>query len=143
MIPAPLTVSFQLRPKQLRRRVKVTAPTIAPVPCEMPAEFETPDAGRIPRIARLMALAIKLDGLVRAGKIKDYTELARLGHVTTTRASQIMNLTLLAPDIQEALLFLPPLTKGRDPWKEKIVFRIAGEPLWRRQREMWEKIVSE
>ena len=61
----------------------------------------------IPRIARLMALAIRFEGLLRDGTIRDYAELARLGRVTRARMTQIMKLFDLAPDIQEQLLFLP------------------------------------
>ena len=39
----------------------------------------------IPRIARLMALAIRFEGLLRAGTIRDYVQLARLGRVTRAR----------------------------------------------------------
>ena len=60
----------------------------------------------IPRIARLMALAIRFDGLVREETIRDYAELARLGRVTRARMTQIMKLLDLAPDIQEQILFL-------------------------------------
>ena len=35
--------------------------------------------------------------------------------VTRARMTQIMNLLNLAPDIQEELLLLPPVTEGRDP----------------------------
>ena len=70
--------------------------------------------GRVPRMARLMALALRFDQLHRAGQIKDYTELARLGHVTRTRVCQVMNLLQLAPDIQEAILFLPLTERGHD-----------------------------
>ena len=45
----------------------------------------------------------------------DYADLARLAHVSLSRVSQIMNLTLLAPDIQEAILFLPATDGGRAP----------------------------
>jgi hypothetical protein len=62
----------------------------------------------IPRIARLMALAIRFQGLLREKKIRDYVELARLGRVTRARMTQIMKLLDLAPDIQEQILFLPP-----------------------------------
>ena len=51
-----------------------------------------------------MALAIKFQDMVDRGEVRDYADLARLGHVTRARMSQIMNLLLLAPDIQEALL---------------------------------------
>ncbi len=37
-------------------------------------------------------------------EVRDYADLARLGYVTRARLTQIMNLLLLAPDIQDALL---------------------------------------
>lgn len=46
----------------------------------------------IPRIARLMALAIRLEGLIRQETIRDYAEAARLGRVTRARMTQIMQL---------------------------------------------------
>ena len=61
-----------------------------------------------------MALALKFEELIRKGVVKDYAELARLGHITRARLTQIMNLTLLAPSIQEELLFLPRVERGRD-----------------------------
>lgn len=59
---------------------------------------------RIPRITRLIALAIKFQDMVDSGEVRDYADLARLGYVTRARLTQIMNLLLLAPDIQSALL---------------------------------------
>jgi hypothetical protein len=60
---------------------------------------------RVPRIARLMALAIHFDELIRSGRVRNYTELAELGHVSKTRITHIMNLTLLPARMQEKLLF--------------------------------------
>jgi len=51
-----------------------------------------------------MALAIKFQEMVDGGEVTDYADLARLGYVTRARLTQIMNLTLLAPDIQERLI---------------------------------------
>jgi hypothetical protein len=68
--------------------------------------------GQVPRVSRLMALAVRFDQLVRAGEVKDYTELASIGRVTRARMSQIMSLLCLAPDVQEEILFLPPETRG-------------------------------
>ena len=59
----------------------------------------------IPRIARLMALAIRFEGLVREERLRDYAELARLGSVTRGRMTQIMQLLHLAPDIQDSSCF--------------------------------------
>ena len=73
-----------------------------------------PPPGRIPRLTRLMALAITMQQMIRDGQVRDYAELARLGQVSRARISQIMNLLNLAPQIQEAILFLPRATKGRD-----------------------------
>ena len=112
-----------------RGRVEVKPHAPAPPP-HVPA-------GRVPRISRLMALAIRFEGMLRRGEVKDLAELARLGRVTRARATQILNLTMLAPDIQEALLFLPPVEEGRDPLKEWQVRPIAAEPVWARQRQMW------
>jgi hypothetical protein len=69
----------------------------------------------VPRIARLMALALRFEQLVRTGAVRDYAELARLGQVSRARLTQVMNLLHLAPDIQEAILFLPRVLSGRDP----------------------------
>lgn len=98
------------------------------------------EPGRIPRIARLMALAIRFDRLIRDGVVADYAELARLGHVTRARVTQIMNLLMLAPDIQEAILFLPRIQHGRDPIRLGRLQAIALTPDWRKQRRMWQSI---
>lgn len=52
-----------------------------------------------------MALAIKMQGMVDHGEVRDYAELARLAQVTRARMTQIMNFNLLAPELQERLLF--------------------------------------
>jgi len=48
----------------------------------------------------------RLDALVRSGAVTGYAELARLGHISPARLTQIMVLLHLAPSIQEYLLFL-------------------------------------
>jgi len=85
-------------------------------------------------------LAIRLERLLRSGEISDVMELARLGHVTQPRVSQILNLTLLAPDIQEALLFLPRVTAGKAPIHEKLLRPISAKTDWAEQREMWQTL---
>lgn len=98
--------------------------------------------GRVPRLSRLMALAIRMDGLVRCGEVADYADLARLGHVTRARVTQIMNLLTLAPDIQEDILFLPLTEHGRDPIRELTVRPIASILDWRKQRRLWSTITA-
>ncbi len=93
--------------------------------------------GRVPRVARLMALAVRFDDLIRSGDVADYAELARLAHVTRARITQIMNLLMLAPDLQEAILFLPRVESGRDPIHLRQLQPIALVPDWRKQRRLW------
>jgi hypothetical protein len=100
-----------------------------------------PRIGRIPRVSKLMALAIRFEQLVREGLVADYAELSRLGRITRARMTQIMNLTNLAPDIQEDLLFLPRVTHGRDPVTERDLREIAAVRAWGKQRRMWKGIV--
>ena len=109
---------------------------------EVPTPPATP-RGRVPKIARLMALAIRFDGLLARGEVKDYAELARLGHVTRARVTQVMNLLQLAPDIQEQILFLPEVEGGRDPVKEWQVRPIAADVDWRRQRTRWQALACD
>jgi hypothetical protein len=61
----------------------------------------------LPRITRLLASAVRFEGLLREGTVRDYAELARLGGVSRARMTQIMSLRNLAPVIQERILGLP------------------------------------
>ena len=97
--------------------------------------------GRVPRVARLMALALRLDELVRTGQVANYSALASLGHVTRARICQILNLIHLAPDIQEALLFLPPTVRGRDAIILADLQPIAAAFDWQKQRRLWRKLL--
>ena len=90
--------------------------------------------GRLPRITRLMALAIHFDGLIQSGVVTNYAELARLGNVTRARVTQIMNLLLLDPGIQEELLFLPRLEQGRGEVCLRDLQRVAAVVGWDGQR---------
>ena len=64
----------------------------------------------------------------------DYADLARLAHVSRARITQIMNLLLLAPDIQEAILFLPRADGRRGPIRERRIRPIAAVLDWHKQR---------
>lgn len=108
-------------------------PALRPLAIARPMD---PD-GKPPRIARLMALAHKLDTLVRSGTGAGYAELARLGHISPARLTQIMVLLHLAPSIQEYLLFL---SAGDARFITELALRkIAREPRWDRQCKLLEQ----
>ena len=94
-------------------------------------------AGRVPRIARLMALALRFEELVRSGAVRDYGELARLGQVSRARITQVMNLLHLAPDLQEEILYLAPVLKGRDPIHLEDLQALTALVDWQEQRRRW------
>lgn len=97
-------------------------------------------SGRTPRVAKLMALAIHFEEKLRQGHVRDMAQLSRLGHVSRARLTQIMNLRLLAPDIQEDLLNLPRVLQGRSPIKYRDLIPILQDPIWKSQREQWRKL---
>jgi hypothetical protein len=68
------------------------------------------------------------------------TEAARLGHVTRARISQVMSLLYLAPDLQEQILFLPRIERGRDTVILRDLLPIAALADWRRQRRLWRRL---
>ena len=94
----------------------------------------------MPRVAKLLALAHRLEGLLRGGVVKDYAALGRLGHVSRARISQIMSLLYLAPDLQEQLLFLRPTTRGRDRLQLRHLLPVAATADWKRQRRQWQAL---
>lgn len=102
-----------------------------------PRATQNRTVGRVPRVARFMALAIRFEQLIRDGEVSDFAELARLGHVTRARITQIMNLRLLAPDIQEAILFLAAVERGSDPIHLRELQPIALSCEWEHQRKLW------
>jgi hypothetical protein len=66
----------------------------------MASKAAPPARERVPRVARLLALAHKFQGMLERGEVKSMAELARLGRVSRARITQIMDLLMLAPRIR-------------------------------------------
>src|ERR1700681_1311183 len=103
-----------------------------PLPPGPRPEAPKPPPGRLPRITRLMALAIRFEQMLQQKSVQDYADLASLGQVSRARITQIMHLRSLAPDIQETLLFLSPVETWRDTLSEHSFRPILQELCWRR-----------
>jgi hypothetical protein len=97
-------------------------------------------SARVPRIARLLALAWHVEELVRSGTLGSYAAAARLGHVSRARLSQILSLLNLAPDLQEQLLFLQCPARGRQALALRHVLPVAAALNWQEQRRRWRKL---
>jgi len=128
-----LTTTTHVHFKQGRGTRKVMEEGEAPEP---------PPQTVVPRISRLMALAIHMQELVDRGEVTDYAELARLAHVSRPRITQIMNLTLLAPDIQEAIPFLPHTDGRRAQIGDRQIRPICAAFDWGKQRRVWGEMVG-
>ena len=119
--PQSMTVVFKTHFTEGRRR-KWHKNGEAPPPRPPVLVFRTP------RITKFMALAIHLQNLIDSGALCDYSHIAALTGLTRARITQIMNLNLLAPRIQEDILFMPKISKGVDPISERRVRHIALKP---------------
>jgi hypothetical protein len=97
----------------------------------------TPPPARLPRITRLMALAIKFQDMVDRGEVRDYADIARLGYVTRARITQIMNLLHLAPEVQEEILFL------KSAPSERSLRPLTVQPFWDQQIRLWRRFTQQ
>ena len=104
---------------------------------EPPKGSELRASARIPRVTRLMALAIKLQEMVDRGEVRDYADLGRLGYVTRARITQIMNLLLLAPAIQEEIIGWAETASPPLRMSERSLRPIARTPVWSLQKQLW------
>ena len=99
-------------------------------------------SGRVPRISRLLALAHRFQGMLDRGEVASMADIARLGRVSRARVTQIMDLLLLAPDIQEKILFLPATESGRDAITLREMRAVCAVAEWECQRERWVSVGS-
>jgi hypothetical protein len=100
-------------------------------------------AGRVLRLARLMALAVQLEPMLGPGSLRHAADLARLAQVSRARISQVLGLLHLAPDIQEELLLWPRIESGREPLVLGDLQPIIRVSDWVRQRRLWQKLKKE
>jgi hypothetical protein len=126
------------------QRVTLCIPTLMAEPSHALVLREGPKPtrprGRIPRIARLLALAHHFQELLDTHVVETQAEIAELAKLTPARVTQIMNLLGLAPDIQEEILFLPPVTEGQPSVTERDLRDVLKTVVWSEQREWWSAI---
>jgi len=91
------------------------------------------------RVARLLALAHDIEARIEAGEFRDYADVARAHGLTRARLTQVMNLLLLAPPIQEDVLHLEVLP-GREPISERDLRRVLRSLVWDDQIAAWRAI---
>lgn len=95
---------------------------------------------RIPRVTRLLALALQFEDLIRNGEVSNYATLAQIGQVSRSRITQMTGLLNLAPDIQEEILFIHPVEAERYRISEPSLRKMTATLLWSQQREQWKAL---
>lgn len=88
------------------------------------------------RVAIALALAHKVEDAIQRGVVRDRAEVARRLGLTRARVTQLLDLTLLAPDIQAAVLALDSVD-GVEPLGERSLRTVAHAGPWHVQRVQW------
>jgi hypothetical protein len=90
------------------------------------------------RIARQLALAHALRRRLEREEFADFADMARQLGFTRARVTQLMDLLLIAPEVQEEILFLE-LPPGAQPVSERgLREAVLGTIDWQEQRRRWE-----
>ncbi len=85
------------------------------------------------RVAVMLALAHKIQEAIAQGKVRDQADVARRLGFTRARITHLLDLTLLAPDVQEQVLFLEAVD-GVQPLSERALRVVAHVRIWEKQR---------
>lgn len=102
-----------------------------------PAPLSKPEPVRRPaKVARMLALAHHLQGAIDRGLVADRAAVARKLGLTRARVTQLLDLLLLAPDLQQVVLFLGAVD-GQEPLAERGLREIAHAGTWAEQRRAW------
>lgn len=101
-----------------------------------------PESSRRPaRVAVTLALAHTIQRAIDRGEIRDQAEAARRLKLTRARLTQILDLALLAPDVQEGVLAWEAIG-GKEPASERDLRTTARASGWNKQRDMVLKLIG-
>jgi hypothetical protein len=105
---------------------------------------EPPAAPREPvrrpaRVARMLALAHRLQAGIDRGDYRNRAELARQLGFTRARVTQLLDLLLLSPDVAERVLFLEAVD-GAEPLTERALRALVRCETWAEQRRAWARL---
>ncbi len=94
------------------------------------------------RVALMLALAHKIQEAITRGDVHDQADVARRLGFTRARLTHLLDLLLLAPEIQERVLFLDAVD-GVEPMSERTLRGLARRPAWTDQRAWAESSIRE
>lgn len=103
---------------------------------EQPPPAPPKPVRRPARVAQVLALAHRLQAAIDRGEYRDRAELARQLGFTRARVTQILDLLLLAPDLQERVLHFVAVD-GVEPLAERALRDVVRHESWAEQRRAW------
>lgn len=98
-----------------------------------------PVVRRPAKVARILALAHHIQRAIDSGAVADRAAVARKLGLTRARVTQLLDLLLLAPEIQDSVLHAEAVD-GAEPFTERTLRPIALAVSWTEQRETWKGI---
>ncbi|MFA5146792.1 MAG: recombinase family protein [Candidatus Omnitrophota bacterium] len=104
---------------------------------------ETPKAVAIlkePKLRQFLILAYQIQGLLEDGKAKDLKQVADWLNITHTKMYLLLNMLMLAPSIQEEILFSDNNIIQLIP--EYKMNEITREISWNKQKKMWQTLTA-
>jgi hypothetical protein len=93
------------------------------------------------RVAYMLALALRIEKMIASGELKDRAHAAANLGFSRARVTQLLALTLLAPDIQEEILFLE-VDDGVEQITERALRDIVSVDHWEEQRLRWRRLLG-
>lgn len=88
------------------------------------------------RVAQMLALAHRIEARIASGELRDRAHAAEVFGLTRPRITQLCALTLLAPEIQEEVLFLEAID-GVEPLSGRDLRPLVRVSNWEEQRRLW------
>ena len=133
---------------ELKEGRRVVTGHLFRVPTKVGVHFSTepppppPASVRRPsRVARMLAFAHRIEAAITRGEYHDRADASRQLGVTRARLTQLMDLMLLAPDLQERILFSEAVD-GVEPMTERGLRQLVGRGRWAEQRSSWQRGVD-
>ena len=127
--------AFRVIEKPLFRH-KSRSVTLAETPPPKPEPVRRPA-----KVAQQLALAHHLQAAIDRGAVADRADVARKLGLTRARVTQLLDLLLLAPDLQDAVLALEAVD-GAEPMAERALRAVAHAGTWAEQRAAWGKLMA-
>lgn len=110
---------------------------------ETPVNYEPPIEEAIkkePKLRQRLILAYQIEGLIEEGKAKDLKQVGTWLNISHIKMYLLMNMLILAPSIQEEILFSRNTAIRLIP--EYKMNEIAREASWDKQKKMWQELTA-